>query len=92
LRLWTADGEPAGSMQANSQGLKSVVYSPDGRWLATGGLDGVVRLWHPADGRQLLAEPAHRNTVFCVAFSPDGSRLATASFDRTIAVWDVATA
>jgi eukaryotic-like serine/threonine-protein kinase len=57
------------------------VISPDGKLLATGTLEGKVKLWDAANGRQLASVQAHPSgdSGLCVAlaFSPDGRILAT---------------
>src|SRR5438552_11298692 len=67
--------------------VESVVYSPDGQVLASGG--ETVCLWHVATGK-----PLHRLTFSQfhgggLAFSPDGRTLATAG--EGLCLWDVAT-
>jgi hypothetical protein len=54
-------------------GLTSVAVSPDGRLVAAGSLDAVVRLWDAQTGQQLGRFLGHSNSVYSVAFSPDGS-------------------
>jgi predicted NACHT family NTPase len=66
----------------------AVAFSPDGKLLATGGSDGVVRFWDVTSGRELLTCKGHSNLVVSVAFSPDGKTLASSSSDRTVKLWD----
>jgi hypothetical protein len=68
--------------------------SPDGKQLAAGGCDRLVRMWDVrADYSRARLEQTienHADWVFGVAFSPDGKRLFTASRDKTAKVWDLA--
>ncbi len=57
-----------------------------GTWLATGGIDGTVRLW-AADATPRGVLTGHHGTVTAVAIAPDGTWLATASGDRTVRIW-----
>jgi WD40 repeat protein len=54
-----------------------VIFSSDGKRLATGGTDHTARVWDAETGQQLLRLEGHASAVLPVAFSPDGKRLAT---------------
>ncbi|OHV33689.1 hypothetical protein CC117_04715 [Parafrankia colletiae] len=73
--------------------VRSVVFSPDGRTLASSSDDGTVRFWDMSDRTNptRLGEPltGHADAMAAVAYSPDGRTLATSSTDRTVRFWDV---
>src|SRR5262249_24942009 len=81
-----------GSRPPLNQGshLYGLAVSPDGRRLAGGGSDGLVKLWDAISGEEIRTLRGHADQVRCVAFSPDGSRLASAAWDGLVIVWDVA--
>ncbi|CED82302.1 WD40 repeat-containing protein [Phaffia rhodozyma] len=70
-------------------GLTSVAVSPDGRYVAAGSLDAVVRIWDTQTGVQLGRFTGHSDSVYSVAFAPDGSFLCSGSLDRTLRIWDL---
>ena len=68
-----------------------MVFSPDGKRLASANEDQTVKLWDAMTGQEILTLKGHTGDVLSVAFSPDGKRLASASLDGTIKLWDAGT-
>jgi hypothetical protein len=72
-----------------------IAFCPDGRTVALGTEQGMIRLFNWPTGRECLSFRAHARDVWCLAFSPDGKRLASVSSDQewaTALLWDVADA
>ncbi|WWC93597.1 hypothetical protein V866_000432 [Kwoniella sp. B9012] len=70
-------------------GITSVALSPDGKLVAAGSLDTMVRVWNVQTGQQVERLKGHKDSVYSVAFSPDGKCLVSGSLDRTLRIWDL---
>lgn len=70
-----------------------LALSRDGKKLAAGGCDRLVRVWNlgagAAHAKLEQSFENHADWVNAVAFSPDGTKLLTASRDKTAKVWDL---
>lgn len=83
----TATGQLRHELEGHIR-VVSVAFSPDGKRIASAGLDKMVRLWDTATGQEVLALHGHADLVGRVLFSPDGQRLASAAADGRVLVWD----
>lgn len=70
--------------------ILGLALSTDGKKLAAGGIDRMVRVWDIATGTLEHAIENHADWVLGVAFTPDGKGLVTASRDKTAKIWDLA--
>ncbi len=71
--------------------IQGLAYSPDGKRLATGSYDRLIKIVDVANGRTDATLKDHSDAVYTLAWKPDGTRLASVSADRTVKVWEPAT-
>jgi WD40 repeat protein len=62
--------------------VTSLAYSPDGVLLASGGLDGTLKLWKAATGTHVATFTQHSDVVTALAFSPDAEWILSGSNDK----------
>ena len=85
----TPDGATRNRVLSGHQGaVRALIAQPQGKLLASAGVDAVVRIWGPRDDKPLHLLKAHKGIVRALAFSPDGKLLASAGEDKTIRLWD----
>ncbi|MBI3409635.1 MAG: protein kinase [Planctomycetes bacterium] len=82
------------AMEAHEGRANAVVYSPDGKFLASAGGEpakpGEIKIWRTSDGQQIALFEGHSDGINSLAYNHDGTLLASGSFDRTVKIWDVA--
>jgi len=68
--------------------VRTIAFAADGRLLATGNQDGIVRLWATSTGKE-IGQLRHDDAVVDLAFSPTGRFIATASKDGNARLWSL---
>src|SRR5262249_42239561 len=87
-------GKAIAALQGKVGIVMSLAFSADGKTLATGTAEGVVKLWDAATGQERATLPTllrgeRPSRVTCLLFSPDSKTLASAG--ATVKLWAVAT-
>jgi WD40 repeat protein/predicted Ser/Thr protein kinase len=72
------------TLKGSDATIGAIVYSPDGKTIASGDWDGIIRLWDASSGESKQRFSVFRNNVRSVAFSPDGSTIATSNEDDQV--------
>ena len=75
-------------MQGHGDSVFSVAFSADGKYLASGSEDKIVKLWI-IDNLKATTLYAHSDYVSSVAFSPDGKFLVSGSGAKAVKVWSM---
>lgn len=71
--------------------MDAVAFSPDGRLLATGGRDNLIRLWDVATGTQQRILEVNMDWVTDLVWHPDNRTLISGSRDGTVRITDTQT-
>ena len=76
------------NFMAHQSAVYVVRYSPDGKFLLTGGKDAHLNIWNVENYEVIRSIPAHNWAIYDIVFNPDATLFATASRDKTIKIWD----
>ncbi|HEY7424853.1 MAG TPA: protein kinase, partial [Gemmataceae bacterium] len=91
VQVWDLEtGELLTTLQEKDNDI-SVTFAPDGRTLATGGMNREVKLWDVETWRCRAILKGHQKKIWALAFAPDSKTLATGSQEGIVKLWDVAT-
>jgi serine/threonine-protein kinase len=82
-------GNSGVEVKTDAASIATMSFSPDGRWLAMGALDGRVILWDFADESGSVIElPGHSSGVVRVQFTSDGGGLVSIATNGDVFFWE----
>ncbi len=87
--LETWDVETGKKLRAIDTAARHWAISPDGKWLATGTLEGVLKLWDFATGKESASTTACAAPITGLAFAPDSRTMAVGLGNTTALIWPV---
>lgn len=86
-----SDLRPVRRFPGDRNSFRRIAWSTDGRLLAAGSFDKLVRIYDAQSGALQNAMSGHSEVVYTVGWSADSTMLASGSRDGTIRIWDSAT-
>jgi WD40 repeat protein len=102
VRIWNAaNGQRVLTYTGHNSSvdLWALAWSPDGKYLASGGTDQLVQVWEAGTGKQLLTYSGHSDqppignyaypyAITALTWSPDSTRIASGAGSGPIRVWE----
>ncbi|KAF9482658.1 WD-repeat protein [Pholiota conissans] len=83
--------KPLARLTGHQRQISHVVFSPDGKLVASAAWDNSVRLWEGRTGKFVATLRGHVGAVYRLAWSADSRLLISASKDSTLKIWDLKT-
>jgi WD40 repeat protein len=83
IRLLDGAGKELFQLEGHQALVESLAFSPDGKILASGGDDQVIRVWDTATGKPIGKWAGHNSAVQHLLFSPDGKVLVSSAGNNT---------
>jgi len=84
-------GSQTAILPGHTDGVRSLIFSLDGRLLVSGSCDKSVKLWDMQTGGVIKTFHGHTGRVRSVSISADHTTIASGSEDKTLRWWDVET-
>jgi WD40 repeat protein len=92
VRLYSVRSfELLATLKGHSEAVTCVVFTPDSKFLVSGGEDNKCVIWDMATRKSTGDFEGHTFDVVALSMNPDGRHLASCSFDRSVVLWDLKT-
>ncbi|KAI5664919.1 hypothetical protein M9H77_24242 [Catharanthus roseus] len=90
LVVWDLQHSSPRSTCEHEEGVTCLSWLGSSRYLATGSVDGKVRLWDSLSGDCVRTFSGHHNAIQSLAVSANGDFLVSVSLDTTARVFEIA--
>ncbi len=88
--MWDLDqGTEIRNLVGNTEGVTSVAFSPNGKFIASGSEDSIIKSWCLDDDNQLRNTKGHSKPIRSISVSSDGKYFASGSDDNLVIIWNI---
>ena len=92
IKIWKLDnGKCLTTLNGHKELIRSVVFSPGGKYLASCSDDLTAKIWNLQTGKCIKTLSGHIYFIRSISFNSQGNIVATGSPDQTIRLWDTRT-
>ena len=86
--LWSVGGKLLRTFRGGCGQVWQALFSPDGKYIATGSEFGMVKIWS-IGGKCVRTFEGHNGAIQDIAFSKDGRLIASTSEDKSTFIWSI---
>jgi len=87
---WRTGERPVEALECEGQIYPGAMeFSPDGRFIAAGTVNGLMIVWEVSTGKRLFRARQHSERIWTLAFSSDSQRLLTCGEDGAVKVYEL---
>ncbi|KAF9911790.1 hypothetical protein EC991_002092, partial [Linnemannia zychae] len=76
------------TLTGHSKNVTCIAFSPDGKHIASGSFDRMIRIFNVSSGKLVCQLVGHKRAVSSVTFSSTGDRIISGSEDGNVRLWD----
>ncbi len=91
ISIWGPGSDKPEILRNHAARVLAIAYSPDGRWLASGGEEAAAQVFDARSRAPVRVLDGHQRPIRWLVFSGDSTQLATAGDEGVVRVWSVAT-
>ncbi len=84
------DGKPQWTIpNADQNNVRALAFTPDGKYLVSGGDDAIIKVWDPTNGKPITQLKGHTECIFSLTISPDGKYLVSGDLLGSVRQWNI---
>lgn len=87
IKVWDLTGNAITTLKQTKE-INSISLSADGKLLASGSADGIIKIWDVVNWGELRLLTTAGKAVFALAFSNDGQLLVSGGTDQSVRLWE----